>query len=282
MIILFAMKKIKYAIALLTAPVWMVYTACSSDAGAKEFAAKVADYVTANNVEALAKIYPDVSFDSVGFATAPGEMVVNMSGDTATVDFGNGANMKLVADADSFKIVGSTGLAAYPSDQVEFARACGMFEGVDLNDSNLTKLMGDTAFFSWINKVAASNLDNILTLKKGKESLKDMIYEGQYNVSLPVTITNNSNEKIEAKDYIINYSIRYETCSDGSSPDCYVKKVAKGKDIEPGQSVTIVLSQRRCRGLANPRVEIIAPREELARKFCKPTGKEYQEYISGK
>lgn len=274
------MKKIKYAFALLTAPVWMVYTACSSDAGAKEFAAKVADYVTANNVEALAKIYPDVSFDSVGFATAPGEMVVNMSGDTATVDFGNGANMKLVADADSFKIVGSTGLVAYPADQVEFARACGMFEGVDLNDSNLTKLMGDTAFFSWVNKVAASNLDNILTLKKGKEKYVSL-GEGIGRITLPVTITNNTSEKFNSQDYVVKYTVRYSGCSDGSEPDSYKTKVSKGQDVEPGKSVTVVLKETSG-GISNPRVEITAPREELAKKFCKPTGKEYQEYISGK
>ena len=120
---------------------------------------------------------------------------------------------------------------------------------------------------------AASSIDidkaykNALSLKKGKISEKEIPDQDDPDMTLPVTITNNSDITLNPSDYTINYSIeRMEQVGD------YLEGVTKkrtktGPKLAPGESATVKIFEKYCLGINNPKVKLKISKEEFAKRY---------------
>lgn len=115
-----------------------------------------------------------------------------------------------------------------------------------------------------INQAQAEEMyASALTLTPGKKAIKQGPGEC-YNISMPVTVTNNTDITLEPSDYIVNYTEVYETSSDGTTPPAYTKKSATGSTIAPGASATVTLTGKCIHDLTKPSVKLKLSKEEFA------------------
>ncbi len=104
-----------------------------------------------------------------------------------------------------------------------------------------------------------------LTLVPGK---KNVAYVGESEfatVTLPVTVTNNTDVAINGADYVIEYVRVYEgTNSEGDFVDRTKQCTAQGQDIAPGSSVTITLKEKESLDISQPKVTLNLSADDFA------------------
>lgn len=248
----------------------------------KDFGGSIVELVEKNDIEGLKKVYPKSNFDSIGFAEKAGEIKVENieKSDNYKVDFGNEAWIEIVPDGETFRILKSRGIAAFPAEQYNLAKECGMFNEKTA-DIKLAERMADKDFFFWLKGKAAAQLSEMISMTPGNKNIS-FRHDAECNRgNWPVTVTNNTGHEVKAADYTVYYTAVYDNCSDGSVPQSYVKRKAKSKDIAPGSSVTINCHEECCFTLKAPELVINASTGDSMAEY-KATGKEYQEYLSQK
>lgn len=246
---------------------------------AKEFAAKVSDFVTQQQIDSVRAYYPSMEFDSIRFIKPVGEITVKeiQVGRPIKVDMGNGAWITLETSDNGFIISQSHGLGAFPAEQMEFATATGMWDE-ETTDNMLAGRLKDDNFVEWLKdktyEAYGGNVEMILGEKKKKTSP----YHEGLDITYPVTVKNNGSTPIDGKTYKIVYTERYARSSDGSAPDGYRNLKMDGVDLLPGESKEIVIKREASEDIADPRLEFNVSREDCFKENFKPTGSEFNEY----
>lgn len=101
-----------------------------------------------------------------------------------------------------------------------------------------------------------------ITLTKGKQRISETNPPTEaFNISLPVTITNNTDTELLPEDYQITYCDRVEY-SDGSGHED-TPKSATGPKLAPGESATITLSAKYVTDIAKVKTKMQLPLEEF-------------------
>lgn len=111
---------------------------------------------------------------------------------------------------------------------------------------------------------------NGLTIEVTDKSKRySMTCEGE-DVVLTCRVTNNTPISLSADDYKLTCTERYETCSDGTSPDAYTSISGKSVDLAPGESATVKFSDRCIVDLSNPKAKLKMSEEEFIEKAMNP------------
>lgn len=106
---------------------------------------------------------------------------------------------------------------------------------------------------------------NAITITQtGKKSVPSMTSES-CSVTLTCTVTNNTPIALTAADYSLSCTGRYETCSDGSSPDVFRPVTTKSVDLAPGETKTVTFFEKygSYDGLSKPKVKMKISEEEF-------------------
>lgn len=275
----------KKSLFLLPVVAMLVAAGCSSSSSSNdkknEFAQKVAEYVKNNRVDSLVKIYPEAKFDSLAFAkpyeTIEFETVDSNKnvrakfGDAAVIEIAEGENGELT-------IVSSKGIAAFPADKMETARQTGMLKNAE-TDVEIAKLLGNDDFFNWLNKKSADSSKNIISLKASKSQIGRCYGEGNFAVSMNVTLTNNSSIDLKASDYSIKYTKVY--CGEESNnwKTTYGSGKQSGVDLKAGETKTVKLSTKHLCDISKPTIVMNISPDKLA-ALATFTGNEYATYLT--
>lgn len=109
--------------------------------------------------------------------------------------------------------------------------------------------------------------ENGLVLSQGKKSEKIVGDNTDPDITLPVTITNNTGIDLNPEDYIISYKVS-EMYADGSGLDSRVRSATqKGPKIANGESVTIKLFQSCVLDIKNPKAKLKIDKEKFAERL---------------
>ena len=248
---------------------------------AQEFAEAFAAYVKANQMDSIKAIYPTANFDSIAPMTADSIQISEING-IFHIDFGGNKWIEAKQNEDgSFTVENSKGIAAFPLDKYETALNTGMLND-SIPDIKAQELLNDSSYFAWLNDKAKDSYNKILSVSSGSPKKSIDYAHDCYRITVPITITNNSNEKLGSEDYEIVYSYNQSVpLGDGCFKPKNFSKKEKGKDVGPKESVTMNLSVSG-NSLSNPRAVLKMPLEKYLAKYYIHTGKEYQEYLDSK
>ena len=134
---------------------------------------------------------------------------------------------------------------------------------------------GDTAVLSTMTPEATIDQEDLealykngVSLNKGKLSKKWIGDTTDPDITLPVTITNNTGIILYPDDYIVTYTAE-QMGDDIEIEDFTVKKnrTKKGPEIGNGESVEIKLFERCALKISNPKVKLKISTEEFARRY---------------
>lgn len=273
------MKKLLFVI---TSSLMLVMVACggSKKEKVKSFADTFAGYVNAGQLDSIKAIYPSFNFDSVSHVSTDSVKIGDSDGITR-VNFGSGKWIEIeIGDSGNITVVNTKGIAAFPEDKFQLAVNTGMIND-STDDIKTQELLNDSTYFAWLNDKAKEYYDNALTLNAGKAKMGRVYGEGCYSWTMNCTITNNLPVKVDGNQYKIAYTVIGAGEESNNWRQSYFKRSTSGKDIEPGQSVTITISDKGD-GIKNPTIEMQVPKNEDYWKSNKPTGKEYEEYLNSK
>lgn len=245
------------------------------------FAETFAGYVNANQLDSIKSIYPTANFDSINPLTTDSIQITETDGIYRIV-FGENKWIEAKQNDDgSFVVDNSKGIAAFPQDKYETALNTGMLND-SISDTKAHELLNDSTYFAWLNDIAKESYKNVLSVSAGSTKKSIDYAHDCYRITVPITITNNSNKKLGPEDYEIVYSYNQSVAvGEGSFKPKNFSKKEKGKDIGPGESIKMNLSISG-NSISNPHAVLKMPMEEYVAKYYKPTGKEYQEYLDSK
>lgn len=268
----------------------LMFAACVGKFGAsgdvKDYALYFIEKLKANQVDSLAKSYPDIlNADSLVDLSGidPEKIEVNETG-PGFYEIVFSPEVKLIvkrSDSGKIQVMESYGVFAYPQIALERARSVGMLTD-DVSDVTLRQRFYDEEFVEWLLDKTFESAGGSVSLTPGRASYQSDYYSECVAVTLPVTVKNNGSTSVSGSSYNIVYTEEYPTCSDGSSPNGYSQHTRRGVDLEPGESQQITLREGCAIAIRNPRIEFTETREEYFQNNFEPTGKEYQEYLSSK
>lgn len=257
----------------------LVFASCDKNKEIKQFATDFAAAVQSGNKSEITKMYPGAA-DVDEFASDFKMDSIQINEDNMTggykVLLGNG-NWFVVTgkDKESFKIVSSHGLFAYPKEQMSFAQETGWVT-TDMNDQEMRKAFADTTFYDYLYDKTVEQLKKnvVAEVNWNKSDIKVMV---DVRSTIVAQVTNKGSRTIMGEDY--NVSI----WSDMADPE-----LAKGKDIAPKESV--FLSARlpaegaaRQTYLAAVKWKINGKsKREVVSKYYEVEGGEYNEYLKTK
>ena len=247
-----------------------------------EFAVKFGDFVNLNEKDSISKYYP-------GFQPAESLENVSLSNITVTPGEAEGiynvvyspkAMMTVSVDKNGEILVKETkGLLVFPSEQIDFAKKTGMWND-NLSDQELMQRLNDKGFYNYISNKAYFDPDKILTV--GKEMVRTgEEYDGEV-VTGYYTITNNTNQTINASDYKMNFRDENSYCDE---EDNHIDKYSeKGIEIAPFSTIKVESSFRSHQCVFEEShhlvgITFLPSPEEIQDRFVKFTGNEYQEYL---
>lgn len=245
------------------------------------FAETFVGYVNANQMDSIKAVYPTANFDSIAPLTADSIQITETDG-LYRVNYGGSQWIEVKENEEgTLTIENSKGIAAFPQTKYETAINTGMFND-SIPDSKAQELLNDSTYFAWLNDKVKDTYNKILSVSSGSPKKSIDYAHDCYRITVPITITNNSNEKLGPEDYEIVYSYNQSVpVGEGSFKPKNFSKKEKGKDVGPKESVSMNLSVSG-NSLSNPRAVLKMPLEEYLAKYYKPTGKEYQEYLDSK
>ena len=265
----------------------------------RQFAETFAGYAAANSIDSVKAVYPTAKFGAVAPLSKDSiEISDKEKGKPVTVKYGADKWIEVEENEDgSFTVINSKGVASFPEADLKIAKGTGMMAQAS-SDNELVDMIMDTAFTDWLKDKAYEDFKSALTLTEGSSKLNSKVvydydfesYVTQLQSKVPVTITNNTNTPISGSDYNVSYTDQHWTCCDVEGWQ-YSKKTAAGKDVGPGESVTIELktiftehgsvqtnSQPRVK---SPTISWKISKDKVFENF-QPKGTEYQEYKATK
>lgn len=110
--------------------------------------------------------------------------------------------------------------------------------------------------------IAGAMYDNAISISKGKERISETWPPSEsFNITVPVTVTNNTDVTLTPDDYTITYSERLEY-SDGDGYEDTPKSM-KGPELAPGGSASVTLYGQNITGIAKVKVKKNISAEEF-------------------
>lgn len=119
-----------------------------------------------------------------------------------------------------------------------------------------------------VEQVDVDNLyKNGLVLSKGKKSKKRVVDNDDLDITLPVTITNNTGIDLDPEDYVINYKVEemYET-SEGLDSRL-ISATQEGPEIANGETVTVKLFKSNVLDIRNPKVKLKLDKQKFVERL---------------
>lgn len=142
------------------------------------------------------------------------------------------------------------------------AASCSKSENSGANDSVADSVATDTVSMvdSAANKPAEEvaedvNPEEALTLTVEKKNLNWAGEDSYKTGTWTLKVTNNGNSEVKGTDYVVAYNEIVEDTVNGELVEATKNRTAEGKDVMPGESVTITLKARKgCQDFKNPRI----------------------------
>ena len=248
------------------------------DAGLQQFADNFAGLVNAGQLDSIKAIYPTANFDSVASLAGDSISITENGPGDFKINYTSGKWIDVKVDEEGkISVVGSKGIASFPTDKYQTAMSTGMLNDT-IDDVNAQELLNDASYFKWLKDKSKKSSDGGLTIKGGKEKMGRVYGEGNYAWTMNCTVTNNYPVKVSGDDYKIAYTLVYAGEESTNWKPSYASRSMKGKDIEPGQTITVTISDRGG-GLQKPKIVMNKKIEKSSAQTDQYTGSEYQEYL---
>lgn len=262
-----------------------VLVSCSNNGekAERDYALRFAKVVNSGDSAQIVKMYPDAAMaDSLALSFEEDSLKIerNEKGDSIRILYTPEIWVDVVKDAtDSLRIVCSKGLFAYPAEQLTFAKNTGQYAD-NLDDKSNAERMADKAF-------------HVYMVKKVKEKIKNSLkivstngcdyYQGEGGLcpaGYIATVENQSDVMIEGKTYRVIISDR------DWDPDLMRDKITPhpiaGKDLQPGEREPFRFSYGdRVVFSFSAVLQVLDIGDGLFASY-KPTGNEYEEYITNR
>ena len=246
----------------------------------KQFAINFAEKVSKNQKDSLTAIWPDVvKADSLALAFAADSISVEptQTAGQYKVNFGN-ADMLVTMAEDGKMTVGEThGIYAWPTEDIDFAKKTGQWKD-GLNDLELAERMGDKEFKTLVTADFSKKMQDALKAEKKIIMIKDQVNPPEPGIMAAI-IHNNSDIAFSASDY--NVVFRYCDLHDMMT-ERYSFETKPGKDIPANGTVQVACDFTGRYFPQSASVKMKLSNEQLAAKYFKPTGNEYEEYLKTK
>ena len=160
------------------------------------------------------------------------------------------------------------------SSKLEIRDSQELEDSINMGESTTRTVDDSFKEDSLITAEAGKQFKNALTMKKGKESKKWIGDTTDPNISVPVTIHNNTDIPIKGSDYSIAYTYGYTdgVDEDGDGCDDYIdffnkKAKKKGVDIAPRSSVTITIFEKTVTDISNIKLKNNLTKNEFEKRF---------------
>lgn len=133
-------------------------------------------------------------------------------------------------------------------------------EGTSDSDTSVLQTPDSSAIADETTPVEEVNPEEVLTISIEKKDLKYVPESSVKKGVMIVKVTNNSKSLVKGSDYVVTYDEIIEdwvgTEEDGGLEDVTKTRRADGKDVGPGESVSIELkSTEGCLDLKNPKIK---------------------------
>lgn len=245
----------------------------------RDFAIHFAEKVKANQMDSVAILYPDAKgIEAMSIGYIPDSIAISEDGaGEYTVSYASGVKMKMKKNAGGTMTVNETyGMASFPTEELKFAQQTGMLDG-DINDAELARRMADANFIPWLRDRFIKYRAKNLKVKGGMKVIKDIVYMMDTGI-IGADVANTTDRKIDGEDYKVVFKYRYV----GMGGENVFKVEKPGKDIEPGQTVTITTEFTGHEFPEKAYVDTQLSSDELFKKYFTPKGTEYREYLASK
>lgn len=279
------MKKLLFGIAALS-----LIASCSGskkdnqqeeDIDISQFAETFANFVNAGQLDSIKALYPTANFDSVAPMTSDSITITENGADAYKINYTSGKWIDIKVDSDGkISVVDSKGIASFPREKYQTAMNTGMLND-SIGDVKTQDLLNDDSYFTWLKDRAKKTTEGGLTLKGGKAKMGRVYGEGMYAWTMVCNVTNNSPVKVDGDDYKIAYTLVYAGEEYNNWKPSYAKKSIKGKDVEPGQTVSITISDKGD-GLQSPKIVMNKKIKNDTATSNQYSGNEYQEYLKSR
>lgn len=263
----------------------------SPEEAVREYGKYFVEKLNSNQLDSLKISYPDLAMaDSIVPIISDTIIVAEIASGQYDLTLAEGITLKINhADDGTITVTESKGLFSFPADKVDIAKKTGMWDD-NLSDAQINERIKDEEFFTWFNEFMQRNSSSVLSLELGKKKQNKKWGPGDYDDQdellvqevLEIKISNNSDNYVYGKDYVVNYGILKDTSMD---PDIKSSKIISknkpGVDIQPNDSVVITLSTDYNMwgfNIVNPKIELKNSNDNKLKNY-QATGKEYQEYL---
>lgn len=108
--------------------------------------------------------------------------------------------------------------------------------------------------------------DNAIAMTVGKKTEKWEPESSIPTISLPVTITNNTDVTLSPSDYKITYTETYEDTVDGELVDKSMTNKVEGPEIPANSSVEYTIT-KRAQDISNPKVSLTISFDDFSKKY---------------
>ena len=254
----------------------------------KQFANDFATKVSNNLVDSIRAMYPDAALcDSfaLSFSVDAVDVQETETPGTYKITLGNDVNFMVCHNEDGeLNVSDSHGLFAYPTEVMAWAKVMGIWEK-DLSDSQLAERLCDNGFKEYLAEKVLSDLKQSI---EAKDIEYTWIQDFGYTVldKIFVVLKNNSDYNLNKEEY----SIKGEYW-DGSRQSITINT----EDIKAHENrrLRILLQEYpdiekssvtsgQYKATLNSEVILNITEEDAIKRFYKPTGNEYKEYINNK
>ena len=255
----------------------LALVACNNaEKEAKDFAAEFLAKAKANDVSAVRSMYPDaVRCDSFAVDYTTDQITMEEKDGQYTVTFGDRRTFVLAkGDDGQLRVVSSTGVFAYDTDLLDFARRTGWTDS-RMNDGALAERLSDRDFLDAMVSRFADELKSKVV--GGEVDYFAQSYADQSSLHAVVTrVTNRTDFDIPGDVYQVAYRSVY-----WGFPEDNETTLLNGVDIPANGSVTIRGRKRSAGEPTESSVRVKFDEQKLLR-LClqqyKANGHEYRDY----
>lgn len=247
----------------------------------KSFGEKFASFVNTNSRDSIETVFPAADFDGYVPLSTDSITVKDNGGGLYTINYSSTRKIEVAVEKDGRIVVkNSKGIAAFPKEKFDLAKATGMIND-DTDDLYARKLLDDDNYFEWLRMTYLNNgrYKIKITPGKTKELWKDMWGEA-FKGTVTVTLTNLTDTPISADDYSISYKARESNGYTDETQRSYTKShTRKGISLGPRETGKITLTDWLTEKYFDFEIIPANGKEELLQFAFKPTGNEYNEYL---
>lgn len=259
----------------------MLITACSGEKAEEQVKTRVealAGFVKTNATDSIKGLYPQVTAEDSLVSFDAKDIVVEPVDDNKTifnVKCGENIEMKVRRDENGrITVESSKGLFAYSPQRMAIAKKFGQWkEGA--TDVENSKRMNDSFFMQeFVPGIASEIKDNVKVSKLGGVS---------FDGPLGVKVTNNNDFKIDGSDYSVAYVQRSYMWMMGMYEKGDISGTFPGATLTPNASKSYSVENPQAMNgneVHSANIKWKISDQEIVNKYYKPTGKEYEQYLS--